>query len=371
MLLLTSTSDKLQVITSAATAVHVQASYVDYSGGTVSPDRRNTIIAAATTTDVVLAPAASTQRNIKHLTVRAKGGAQTVTVQHTDGTTVVELISVALGAGQTLIFTDGLGFEVMSASGQILTQGSIGGTPAVLLGAAAAAGVAPTFLRTDDTIDAFDGVSPPNVAAAAVVGVNNFAARSDHTHTIGAGVVTRAMQEATGKGWQFLGTATGAAVTVGPVVWTGTFQQFLIHYLIKGYNGGTPVGRILVGAASISTTAATNGSSLSEGVTAPTSAPSIPGCPLAVTLSAIARQGVIHIDGASGSFKSYEILGQNGNPAVATPPTMFRAAGVFSDLGTNLPLQRAQLSVYDGPRCGRSLHPDLYGWHLPVCLGSQ
>lgn len=147
--------------------------------------------------------------------------------------------------------------------------------------------------------------------------------------------------------WTFLGTATGAATTVGPVIWTGTYQQLMIAYIIKGYSGGTPVGRILFGAASISTTGLTNGSSLSEGVTAPTSAPSIPGCPLAVTLSAIARQGWIWVDGASGSLKSYEILGQNGNPAVGTPPTLYRAAGVFSDLGTNLPLQRAQLTVYD------------------------
>lgn len=147
--------------------------------------------------------------------------------------------------------------------------------------------------------------------------------------------------------WTFLGSATGAAVTVGPVIFTGLFREFRIRYIIKGYNGGTPVGRLLMGAASISTTALTNGSKLSEDVTAPTSTPSIPGVPLAVTLSAIAREGWVFIDGASGDLKQYHILGQNGNPAVATPPTLFRATGVFSDLSTNLSLQRFQLSVYD------------------------
>jgi hypothetical protein len=147
--------------------------------------------------------------------------------------------------------------------------------------------------------------------------------------------------------WVFIGLATGATTTVGPIVWTQTCREGMFHYVIKGYNGGTPVGRFLTGAASISTTALTNGSSLSEGVTAATSAPSIPGIPLAVTLSAIAREGWIFVYGASGDLKSINVIGQEGNPSVSSPPTLYRATGVFSDLGTNLPLLRAQLTVYD------------------------
>lgn len=164
-------------------------------------------------------------------------------------------------------------------------------------------------------------------------------------------LVTRAIEGTDGKGWAFLGTATGATVTVGPVIWTGTFQQLMIKYIIKGYSGSA-VGRILFGVASISTTALTNGSNLSETAVsvaqaASQTAPSIPGCPLAVTVSAIARAGTMIVDGASGSLKTYEVTGQNGNPSVSAPVTMFRAAGSFSDLSTNLPLQRAQLTVYD------------------------
>lgn len=167
-------------------------------------------------------------------------------------------------------------------------------------------------------------------------------------HTIGAGTVTRAQLEATGKGWQFLGSASGNTTTVGPVVWTGTFRQIEAWYQIEGYNGGTPVGRLLIGGASISTTAATNGSRLREGVAAEnTTAVSVPGIPLAVTLSNIPRGGKAFIDGLSGGFKRIRINGHNGSPSVTVPPTMFEAAGFFSDLGTNLPLQRAQLSVYD------------------------
>ena len=152
------------------------------------------------------------------------------------------------------------------------------------------------------------------------------------------------------KGWTFLGTATGATTTVGPVIWAGTFKQLMIIYWIQGYNGGTPVGRIQLGAAAISTTALNNSFSISEGVTAPSTgagATAIPGCPLAVTLSAIGRGGTIMVDGVSGGVKSLEIHGRNVTPSVASAPTLFRGASFFSDLGTNLPIQRAQLTVYD------------------------
>ena len=140
-------------------------------------------------------------------------------------------------------------------------------------------------------------------------------------------------------------------MTVGPLIWTGQFQQIYGEYIIGGYNGGTPVGRLLCGAASISTSSATNGNLLSEivGTTQTNNASSVSaaGCPLAITLSAIARQGVFWIKGASGSLKQIVILGQSGNPAVATAPNLFQARSFFSDLGTNLLLQRLQLSVYD------------------------
>jgi len=165
--------------------------------------------------------------------------------------------------------------------------------------------------------------------------------------TIAAGAVTHAKLAADGKNWLFLGSATGAATTVGPIIWTATCREEVFHYIIKGYNGGTPIGRFLTGVASISTTALTNGSNLSQNFAAPTSAPSIPGIPLATTTSNIPREGWIYVYGASGDLKSINIQGQNGSLAVASPPSIFIAAGAFSDLGTNLPLLRAQITVYD------------------------
>lgn len=57
-------------------------------------------------------------------------------------------------------------------------------TPAIALGATAAAGAAGTVIRSDATIDAFDTSDPAATAYgnAAVVGTVDFAARRDHVH---------------------------------------------------------------------------------------------------------------------------------------------------------------------------------------------
>jgi hypothetical protein len=128
MLLLTSTSDKLQVVTTGTANTDVQASYVDNAAGTITPARTNTAIVSAATTDVVPAPAASTQRNVKHLSIRNKhaSASQTVTIQHTDGTTAVELFKTTLLTGESLLYSAEVGFIVLDASGGLKTSGRAG-----------------------------------------------------------------------------------------------------------------------------------------------------------------------------------------------------------------------------------------------------
>lgn len=122
MLLLTSTADKLQVISGSAVTVDVHASWVDRVAGppeVITPGRTNTAITTAATIDVVAAPAASTQRNVQTLNIRNKHAtsANAITVQHTDGTTVAQLFSYTLLAGEALQYLDGVGFQVFDAAG--------------------------------------------------------------------------------------------------------------------------------------------------------------------------------------------------------------------------------------------------------------
>lgn len=164
------------------------------------------------------------------------------------------------------------------------------------------------------------------------------------------GTVSRLMQDATGKGWQLIGSSVSAGGSNPSVTTTGTFRQFMIFYQIVGYSGGTPVGRFLCGNTTPSISARTNSFSLSEGVSAPSTASgltAIPGVPLAVTLSNIGRSGTISVDGPSGSPKTINIIGNEGIPSVSTAPTLFRGSSFFSDLSTDLPLKQFQLIVYD------------------------
>lgn len=124
MLLLTSTSDKIQVVTGSAVTMEVHASWVDNASGTITPGRTNTEITTATTTDVVASPGASTQRNVQTLVVRNNHASSSndVTIRHTDGTTAVDIFKATLAFGEAIQFIDGVGFQVLANSGAVKTS---------------------------------------------------------------------------------------------------------------------------------------------------------------------------------------------------------------------------------------------------------
>lgn len=105
MLLLTTTSDQIRLVTSAAAnAIEVHASFVDLNGTTVTPDKQNTKITTATTTTIVSSPGASTQRNVKaiYVTNNSVGTSCDVAVQFWDGTSSYELMQFVLLPGENL-----------------------------------------------------------------------------------------------------------------------------------------------------------------------------------------------------------------------------------------------------------------------------
>jgi len=122
MILLTSTSDKIQVITGSATTVQVHSSWVDNAAGTITPGRTNTpTISGAATTDVVASPAASTQRNVKFLSVRNDHASLSnlITIQHTDGTNIEKLWSGTLLAQEEVCFTEAAAWQYLDANGAL------------------------------------------------------------------------------------------------------------------------------------------------------------------------------------------------------------------------------------------------------------
>ena len=120
MLLLTSSLDKVNIVTGSSYALDVHASYMDYASGVVTPGRTNTAVASITTSAVVGSPASATQRNVKWLTARNKDASNvnTITINHTDGSTVVQIFVCTLRAGETAIYNDQTGFCIMDATGR-------------------------------------------------------------------------------------------------------------------------------------------------------------------------------------------------------------------------------------------------------------
>ncbi len=119
---LADTDDTLRVVTaSGVSTIHMYASWADITTSALTPGSSTARVTTATTTVLVAAPAASTQRQIKGLTVRNNhaSSSNVITVQFFDGTNPTELIQYTLLAGETLEWGEDDNFRVIDASGQI------------------------------------------------------------------------------------------------------------------------------------------------------------------------------------------------------------------------------------------------------------
>ena len=129
MLLLSSTSDLLRVITSAALNLDAHVSFADLAGASPAFDRKNTPISTATTTTICNAPGSGVVRSVKTMCLRNRDATTSndVTVVLTDGTNAMELIKVTLLAGEALHYHEGAGFYVTNALGRTKTDASNNG----------------------------------------------------------------------------------------------------------------------------------------------------------------------------------------------------------------------------------------------------
>jgi hypothetical protein len=116
MIILPATTDKLQLITSAAGDIDVVCSYGEVDQSTppvVKPfGRQLTTIVTAATTDILAAPAASTTRTPEEITIRNTHAtvANTVLVQYNANATVYEIHKVTLAPGEMLEYIKGIGW---------------------------------------------------------------------------------------------------------------------------------------------------------------------------------------------------------------------------------------------------------------------
>lgn len=125
MLILDNTLRKIQIVLSSAITTNqlpFTASYVDITTTSFTPATNDGATNSTTAVDMVVAPAASTQRQLKFVNIyNADTVAATGTVQLNDNGTTRILIKIALNPGDTLQFIDSEGWSVISNNGQIKT----------------------------------------------------------------------------------------------------------------------------------------------------------------------------------------------------------------------------------------------------------
>jgi hypothetical protein len=122
---LTSTSDKVQVVTTTAANTDVYATWGDYDPAVSPATDRVTFgrliskISSATTTDVVPVPGSGDTRKVHIINVSNvhASTSQTVTIQITDGANTAVIDSFPLAAGERATWREGVPLRIIDANG--------------------------------------------------------------------------------------------------------------------------------------------------------------------------------------------------------------------------------------------------------------
>lgn len=122
MIILKATSESLTITTTTAAALDYSVSYVDITTSSFTPSTSEGKITSATTTTVLSAPAASTQRQVKLITITNADASLSApfTVFKLITATSYQIASdITLSVGETLQYNDGQGWVYYSSTGTI------------------------------------------------------------------------------------------------------------------------------------------------------------------------------------------------------------------------------------------------------------
>jgi hypothetical protein len=118
MMLLTTTTSILELKTGGASKIDWTASWVDMTSSAFTPDASDGTVSSATSTTLIAAPAASTQRQVKFISLRNVGASSNVvTIQKDVSGTDREILVMTLLSGEALHYTDGQGWVAFDANG--------------------------------------------------------------------------------------------------------------------------------------------------------------------------------------------------------------------------------------------------------------
>jgi len=123
MLILSTTTDKIQVVLSgnvATTQLKCYAAYNDTTTTSIAPGRNATLSNSTTAVDLVASPSASTQRVVNYLSVyNADTANATVTVNLVSSSTSYAIYKATLFPGEKIEYQQGDGFKTIATDGSI------------------------------------------------------------------------------------------------------------------------------------------------------------------------------------------------------------------------------------------------------------
>jgi hypothetical protein len=129
MLLLTATTDFLELNTQYAYSTDWVTSYIDHTTTAFTPGSAQGNVATAAAITMAGSPADSTQRQLKRITVRNRDATNTQTVyidKNSGGTPYRVTGDITLAPGEVLSYVDGIGFAVAAANGATKMSGVSG-----------------------------------------------------------------------------------------------------------------------------------------------------------------------------------------------------------------------------------------------------
>lgn len=116
MILLTATTDTLKLTTAGTGTVDVVVAFVDTTATSITEGKQVTQITTATTTTIVSAPAASTTRIVKTLTISRVSGSGQLTVLDDASGTQRRIATKHTRSGDTWAYMDAKGWELLASS---------------------------------------------------------------------------------------------------------------------------------------------------------------------------------------------------------------------------------------------------------------
>jgi hypothetical protein len=120
LITLTATTHILELTSGSATNLDVFVSYADHTTSGATLGDQQTLITTATTTTILSAPAASTQRQIKLISISNTSATPNAIVVKKDiSGTEYDLFTMTMPANSQLYYVDGVGWQAFNNQGQL------------------------------------------------------------------------------------------------------------------------------------------------------------------------------------------------------------------------------------------------------------